>query len=131
MIYGMPPPPPPPPRKPPISGVDMGISITAMVLTVAFTAFAAFIGIFMLAFLDTCPRATCSVEGAIGAVGGTLLITAVTGVVGITVAIIQLLRRSLAWPIAVGTFVLCVLICVIGINIFGAAVGAEDGWLFG
>jgi hypothetical protein len=130
MVYGMPPP-PPAPRKPPISGVDLGISITAMVLTVVFAAFAAFIGIFMLAFLDTCPPATCSVEGAIGSVGGTLLITAVSGVVGITVTIIQLTRRALAWPVAVGTLVLCVLICVIGVNIFGAAVGAEEGWLFG
>ncbi|WP_083740771.1 hypothetical protein [Mycobacterium sp. MS1601] len=120
----------PAPRKPPISGVDLGISITAMILTVVFAAFAAFIGVFMLAFLDTCPPATCSVEGAIGSVGGTLLITAVTGVVGITFTIVQLMRRKQAWPIAVGTFVACVVICVVGIYVFGAAVGAEDGWLF-
>lgn len=130
MIYGMQPP-PPAPRKPPISGVDLGISITAMVLTVAFGAFAAFIGVFILAFLDTCPPATCSVEGAIGSVGGALLITAVTGVIGITFTIIQLTRRKLAWPVAVGTFVVCVLICVLGLFAFGAAVGAEEGWLFG
>lgn len=130
MVYGMPPP-PPAPRKPPISGVDLGISITAMVLTVVFGAFAAFIGVFMLAFLDTCPPMTCSVEGAIGTVGGTLLITAVSGVIGITVTCLQLMRRKPAWPVAVGTLVLCVLICVIGINVFGAAIGAEDGWLFG
>jgi hypothetical protein len=130
MVYGMPPP-PPAPRKPPISGVDLGVSITAMVMTVVFGAFAAFIGVFMLAFLDTCPPATCSVEGAIGTVGGALLITAVGGVVGITVTCLQLTRRKPAWPVAVFTFVLCVLICIVGVYLFGAAVGAEEGWVFG
>ncbi|MGB3483654.1 MAG: hypothetical protein WBB07_15760 [Mycobacterium sp.] len=132
MVYGMPqmlPPPPPVPRKPPISGVDLGISITAILLTAAFGAVAAFIGVFMLAFLDTCPPATCSVEGAIGSVGGALLIAAAVGVSGITFTIVQLTRRARAWPIAVGTLVLCIVICVIGLFAFGAAVGAEDGWL--
>jgi vacuolar-type H+-ATPase subunit I/STV1 len=130
MVYGMPPA-PPAPRKPPISGVDLGVSITAIILTVAFGAFATFIGVFMLAFLDTCPPATCSLQGAIGSVSGTLLITGVTGVIGITFTVLALLRRALAWPIAVGTFVACVVICVVGINVFGIAIGAEDGWLLG
>ena len=130
MVYGTPPPPPAPP-KPPISGVDLGISITALVLIVVFGAFAVFIGVFMLAFLDSCPPARCSVEGAIGAVSGALMISAATGVAGITVTVVQLLRRGRAWPVAVGTFVLCVLICAIGVNVFGTAIGAEDGWLLG
>jgi hypothetical protein len=129
MAYVMPP--PPVPRKPPISGVDLGISITALVLTVAFGALAAFIGVFLLAFLDSCPPATCSVESGITAVGATLLIAAAIGVTGLVLTLVQLIRRGLAWPFAVGAFVLCVLTCVIGVHFYGKAVGAEEGWLFG
>ncbi|CAN5789366.1 hypothetical protein BH10ACT9_BH10ACT9_60150 [soil metagenome] len=129
MVYGMPP--PPAPRKPPISGVDLGVSLTAMILTAGFGAFAVFIGMFMLVFLDQCPPARCSVEGGITAVGATLLIAAVIGVTGLTMTIIQLTRRKLAWPFAVGAFLLCILICAIGVYYYGEAVGADTGWMFG
>ncbi|WP_232374780.1 hypothetical protein [Mycolicibacterium mengxianglii] len=130
MVYGMSPP-PTVPRKPPISGVDLGVSIVGIILTVVFSVFAVFIGVFLLAFLDTCPPATCSIGGVIGTVGGTLLITAVLGVIGITFTIVALLRRARAWPLALGTFALCVLTCVIGVYLFGAAAGTGQGLLFG
>lgn len=129
MVYGMPP--PQAPRKPPISGVDLGISITAMVLTLAFGALALVAGLFMVAIADKCPPAICSGDEAMTTVGLTLLIAAVLGVAGFAVTIVQLVRRKLAWPYAVGMFVLCVTACVIGVYAYGAVVDADQGWLFG
>ncbi|CAN5543350.1 hypothetical protein BH11ACT6_BH11ACT6_07620 [soil metagenome] len=129
MVYGMPP--PPAPRKPPISGVDLGISLTAMILTLAFGAFAVVIGMFLLLVLESCPPALCSVDGGVSAVLVTWLIAAVIGLLGFTVTIVQLVRRALAWPYAVGMLVLCVATCVIGVYVYGDAVGAEEGWLLG
>lgn len=131
MVYGMPPPLAPRPRKPPISGVDLGISVTAMVLTLAFGGIAVVAGVFMLLILERCPPAICSVDDGTSAVGFTLLIAAVIGVAGFAVTIVQLVRRKLAWPYAVAMFVLCVTTCVIGVYVYGDAVGADQGWLFG
>jgi hypothetical protein len=109
--------------KPPISGVDLGISITALMLTFAFGGAAGFLGVFLLAFIDTCPPATCSVDGALTAVGGALLITATIAVAGLVATVVALIRRARAWPYAVGALLLCVTTCVIGFFAFSTAVG--------
>ena len=66
--------PPPPSAKPPVSVVDLVVSILAIVFTVAFGVVAAAMGLFMLAFLDHCPPETCSVDGAVTAVGTALMV---------------------------------------------------------
>jgi hypothetical protein len=91
------------PAKRPISSADLTISIVALVLTVLFGAGAAVMGLFLLAFLDYCPPETCSADGAFTAVGTALMIALVVGLVGLVVTIVQLVRRSLAWPFAVGS----------------------------
>jgi hypothetical protein len=121
MTYGYPP--ALPQDKPPRSGLDMGISITAMVITVLFGAFVAFIGTFSLAFLDTCPPATCSAGGAVTAVLTTVLAMAGIGIIGIVLTIIALVRRQRAWPYATGMFGLCVLACIAGTVGYVAATG--------
>lgn len=112
MTYGYPG--PPAREKPPISGADLGISIAAIVLTIVFGACAAFIGVFGLAFMDTCQPATCSAEGAVFAVGIALLAAAVIGVTGTVVTIVALVKRKRAWPYAVAMFSLCVFVCGLG-----------------
>jgi len=102
-----------------------------MILTLAFGAFAVVVGMFLLLFLDSCPPALCSVDTGVSAVLITLLIAAAIGLLGFTITIVQLVRRALAWPYAVAMLVLCVTTCVIGVYIYGDAVGAEEGWLFG
>ncbi|OAN37569.1 hypothetical protein [Mycolicibacterium iranicum] len=111
---------PPRPRR---SGVDVAISIVTLLLTVVFGAAAAFFGLFSLAFLDHCPPATCSVEGAVNAVFTSLLAAAGIGLVGVVVTVIQLIRRKLAWPFAVGTFTLCAAAVLLGVVGYSAAVG--------
>ncbi len=112
-----------PPAAPPRSGADIAISIAALLLTVVFGAAAAFFGLFSLAFLDHCPPATCSVDGAVTAVFTSLLCAAGIGLVGLIVTVVQLIRRKTAWPFAVGTLALCVLAVALGVVGYSAAVG--------
>jgi hypothetical protein len=121
MTYGYPP--PTPQEKPPRSGLDLGISIAAMVITVLFDAFVAFIGVFSLAFLDTCPPATCSAGGAVTAVLSTVLALAGITIIGMALTIIALVRRRRAWPYAVTMFGLCVIACLAGTVGYAAATG--------
>jgi hypothetical protein len=112
-----------PPQKPPIATANLWVSIGVLVLTVAFGVVAATMGLFSLAFLDYCPPETCSAEGAATAVGTALLAAFAIGVVGLAVTVIQLVRRKTAWPFAVGTLVLCVIVVGLGCVGYAMAVG--------
>ena len=107
----------PHPAESPRSGADLAISIVALTLTVLLGAAAAFFGLFSLAFIDHCPPATCSVDGAVTAVVTALLVAGAIGVVGVVLTVVQLVRRKTGWPFAVGTLVLCAL------TLFAGAVG--------
>jgi hypothetical protein len=114
----------PQPAKPPIATTDLTISIGAIVLTVVLGVVAAAMGLFSLAFLDYCPPASCSAQGAATAVGMALLAAFAIGVVGLVVTVIRLNRRKPGWPFAVATFVLCGLAAVLGGVGYAMAVGA-------
>ncbi|MGX9791879.1 hypothetical protein [Mycobacterium sp. MMS18-G62] len=115
----------PPPRapKPAIATADLLISIGVLILTVALGVVAAAMGLFSLAFLDYCPPESCSVDGAVNAVGLALIIAFGIGVVGLALTIIQLYRRKPGWPFAVGTFALCAVAIFFGGVGYAAAVG--------
>ena len=53
------------PVKPPISGGDLAVSVTALVATMLLGGGAAVFGLFSLVFLDYCPPESCSAEGAV------------------------------------------------------------------
>ncbi len=107
------------------SGGDLGGSITLIVLTVLSWGFAAFFGLFLLAFLDHCPPATCSADGAMMAIGSALLASAAIGVIGVTVTVIRLVRRKTAWPVALAMFLLCLVAYVLGMVGYFLAVGSS------
>jgi len=111
------------PPRPPVSTTDLVISIGVLVLTLALGVVAAAMGLFSLAFLDYCPPESCSAEGAVTAVGTALLIAFAIGIVGLVVTVIQLVRRKLAWPFAVGTLMLCAIAVFFGGVGYAAAVG--------
>ncbi len=113
----------PPPPKPPRSGTDLAISITALVLTVLLGAAASVLGVFSLAFLDSCPPESCSAEGAATAVFTALIAAFVIGVIGLVITVVQLYRRKPGWPFAVGALVLCGVACVCGMVGYVVAVG--------
>jgi quinol-cytochrome oxidoreductase complex cytochrome b subunit len=112
------------PPKPPVSGSDLAISIVALILTVLLGVVASVFGLFLLAFLDHCPPESCSVDGAVTAVGTALLVAFVIGVVGLIATVIQLVRRKRGWPFAVGTLVLCGIAVFVGGVGYSMAVGA-------
>jgi hypothetical protein len=97
------------PPKPPVSGADIAISVTVLVLTGLMIAAGAFFGLFSLAFLDHCPPETCSEQGAVNAVATALFVATGIGVVGLIATIVQLFRRKRGWPFAVATFALCLI----------------------
>lgn len=105
MAYGFP---APPPAKPPISGVDLAISITALVFTLVVCGVGALMGVFMLAFIDHCPPATCSIDRAVTAVMTAVVITGMIAVTGAVLTIVRLIRRPPGWPFAVATLLMCV-----------------------
>jgi hypothetical protein len=113
----------PPRALRPRSGADLAMSIAALVLTLFLGAGAAFFGLFSLAFLDHCPEATCSVDGAVNAVFTSLLAAGGIGAAGLVLTVVQLVRRRTAWPFGVATFALCALAVFLGGVGYVAAVG--------
>ncbi|MBX7434506.1 hypothetical protein JDV09_20730 [Mycobacterium sp. Y57] len=112
----------PPPARPQRSGADMAISITVLVFIVALGGIAAVMGLFSVAFIDHCPPATCSIEGAVTAVFTSLLVAGGIGVAGVVLTIVQLVRRRTAWPFAVATLALCLMTLFVGAVGYVAAV---------
>ncbi len=114
---------PPPPAQPPRSGADMIVSIASLALTVVFGGAFTVMGFFALAFLDHCPPATCSADGAFAAVGTSVLVAAAIAVIGIIVTVIRVRQRKTAWPFGVGTMVLCGVTLLVGAVGYFVAVG--------
>jgi hypothetical protein len=98
-------------------------SILMMVLTVGLGGVAAVIGVFSLAFLDHCPPASCSVDGAVAAVMGALALAALVGITGVVLTMVAIARRKRSWPFAVGTFALCLLVLSGGLVGYVVAAG--------
>ncbi len=121
MGYPTPPPywaPPPPPRN----TTDITVSVILLVLTVLACGAASVMSFFTLAFLDYCPPATCSVDGAVTAVLTTIAIAAVSTLAGLIVTVIRLGRRKTAWPFAVGTLAMLIVVFFAGAIAYTAAV---------
>lgn len=111
-------PPPPPPRN---TG-DVPASIVLMILTALAVGTGAVIGLFSLAFLDYCPPATCSADGAVTAVVTAVAIAGLVAIAGVITTIVRLAARKTGWPFAVGTLVLCVGVFFLGAIAYMAAV---------
>ncbi|MEI6252797.1 MAG: hypothetical protein WCP30_08330 [Mycobacteriaceae bacterium] len=124
MGYPMPPswPPPPASTPPPRNAGDVTGSVVVMVVTVLVVGAGAFMGLFSVAFLDHCPPATCSAEGAVTASMTAVVVAALVAVAGIITTIVRLATRKTAWPFAIGTLGLCVGVFVLGAIAYTAAV---------
>lgn len=120
MTYGYP---APPPAKRPISGVDLAVSISALVLTIAGGAVAGFFGIFFMAFTDHCPPESCHIDAGVTAMFTGFTAAALLWITGTVLTIMRLMRRCTAWTFAIGTLMLCAAACVAGIGGYLVAVG--------
>ncbi|MCB0932534.1 MAG: hypothetical protein KDB71_11615 [Mycobacterium sp.] len=114
---------PPPGGQPASRTADRVISILVLAFTGMVLVGGAFMGLMMLAFLDHCPRATCSVSGAVGSVVTAVGVAAVVSLAGLVVTVVRMARRLTAWPFAVGTLGLCVLALFGGGLAYFVAVG--------
>lgn len=112
-----------PPPKPPISRGDLAGSLAALVLTVIGGGVAAFLGLFLMAFTDNCPPATCNIDAGVTAIMAGFAAAAVVCAIGAVMTIVRLARRNLAWPFAVATLVLTAAACAAGLGGYLAAVG--------
>ena len=110
-----------PAPRPTRSVPDLVISVALLVMTVVLIATAALAGLFLLAFLDHCPPQACSVQGAVNAVMTALLAAAAVGLLGSGATVIALVRRTSAWPYALGTLALCAVSVFLGGVGFSAA----------
>ena len=107
----------------PRNAADVTASVLMMVMTVLLGGLAAVIGVFMLAFIDHCPPATCSIDGAVTAVMGALAVAALVGVTGVVLTMVAIGRRKKSWPFAAGTLGLCVVVLFGGFVGYFVAVG--------
>ncbi len=101
----------------------MVVSIAAIAVTAVVVASGVFIGVFSLAFLDSCAPQRCSQWGAWAAVGSSVVVAAAIGIGGLAVTVMRLTRRRVAWPFALGTLVGAVLVLAAGAAGYAAAVG--------
>jgi len=114
---------PPTPAKSPGSTTDVTISVVVLVFTALLGVGAVGMGVFSLAFLDYCPPTTCSADGAVTAVMTALAAAALVGLAGLIVTVVRLVRHKTAWPFAVGTLGLCLVVLFFGGMAYSAAVG--------
>lgn len=116
---------PPYPQQPPARTGDRVGSIIVLLLTALLLAFGSFFGLMILAFLDHCPPESCSVDGAVLSVLTAIGIAVAVGVAGLVITAVRLSRRLTAWPVALGTLLLCAAVLAGGFFAFTIAVG---GW---
>jgi len=110
------------PSPPRTNGADLTVSILLIVATVLTVGTGATMGLFSVAFLDHCPPATCSVDGAVTASMTTVAIAALVGLTGIITTIVRLATRKRAWPFAVGALATCVAVFLMGALAYVGAV---------
>jgi hypothetical protein len=101
------------------------ITVCAVLLTVGALGWIAAAGteLFILAFTDNCPAATCDANRASSSIMVALSAAAAVIVAGIVLAIIQIVRRRLAWPFAAAALALSIAAEVVGLVGYMAAVG--------
>lgn len=107
----------------PSRDADRVVSIILLVLAALTVAGGAFLGLLLLAFLDYCPPESCSANGALISVTAAVGLAVAVGIAGLVLTSVRLGRRQTAWPLALGTLVLCPLILGIGLIAFQTAVG--------
>jgi hypothetical protein len=84
------------------------ISIISLILTVLIGGVAVVVGLFSLAFLDHCPRESCSIDG-VTVVMTAPLAAGLVGLAGLIATVVQLARRKSARPFAIARLVACLL----------------------
>lgn len=101
----------------------MVVSVTALVLAALVIAIGVLVGVFALAFLDSCYPPQCRESAVWTAVIAPLAVATAVGLAGMATTIIRLTRRRPAWPFALGALAVAVIVLAAGAVGYTAAVG--------
>ena len=112
------------PGKRPMITWDLTLSVVTLIVSGLLVAFGILVGVMSVLFLDYCPPATCSADGAVAASGIAMLAAVAIGIGGMVLTITRIVRRRISWPFSVGTFVLCLMVLALGFFAYRRAVGA-------
>jgi hypothetical protein len=102
---------------------DVALAVLLLVLAGITGVFGAFLGVFTLAFLDYCPPASCSADGAVAALFGAGTVALLLVVAGVIAVVVTLRSRRRAWWVGLVAFVLVIVAWVVGFVLFGVAIG--------
>lgn len=111
-----------------ISVGDIVVSILLWCCMPALLLTAALLDLSFLMFIDVCPPETCSVNGAISAVVVSGTCAFLVMLASIVWGIVRLVRRRLAWPVALGGLLLVIAALMLGFVVGFAALGWEPPW---
>ncbi|WP_197519718.1 hypothetical protein [Pseudonocardia sp. HH130630-07] len=106
---------------PPMIGWDVGLSVTALLVTGALVV----VGVVgaVLAFLDYCPPPDCSSVRLRVAVAGSLAVAVAAGIAGLAMTVLRIVARRISWPFALATLVVTTTAIAVGISGYAGAMG--------
>jgi hypothetical protein len=99
------------------------LSIVLLIAAVVVVYLGVLLGVFALALLDSCSAPRCSESAVWTAVVVPLVAAVVLGLAGMAATIVRLVRRSPAWPFALGALVVVVIVLAVGAVAYTASVG--------
>lgn len=102
---------------------DIVLSIVFLVAAVVTALIGAVSQVFILAFTDYCPPATCHIDQGTNSVFATWIVIAVVLLVSIVLTIVLLVRRRRAWWVALIGLVLVIIGAIVGFVMYITAVG--------
>jgi uncharacterized BrkB/YihY/UPF0761 family membrane protein len=105
------------------AGWDIALSIILLAIALVGLAISAFGQLFIAAFTDYCPPATCHVDQGIGEVFAVYGVVSVLLVVSIVLTIVFLVTRRRAWWIALIGLVIVIVGAITAFVLYLVAVG--------
>lgn len=117
------PPPVIPGAKPPLAKWDVALCAVLLIVSALGWIAAAGTELFVMAFTDYCPAATCNANNAFVSIVVALSAAAAVIVLGVLLAIIRIVRRRPGWPFAAATLLLSLVAEALGFVGYVAAVG--------
>jgi uncharacterized BrkB/YihY/UPF0761 family membrane protein len=102
---------------------DIVLSIVFLVIAVVTSLIAAISQLFVLAFTDYCPAATCNSDEGVTRVLTTWTVIAILLIASIVFTIVLLVKRRRAWWVAMIGLLVVIIGAIVGFVLYLAAVG--------
>ena len=102
---------------------DIALSIVLMALAVVTALIGSFSQLFVLAFTDYCPPASCHIDQAVAGVGVTWAIVAAVLIASIVITIVLLVRRRRGWWVALVGLLVVIAGTILSLVVYALNVG--------